>query len=404
MSSPRFSIVLPTKSRSFLVGHAIRSVLAQTCTDLELIVADNDDGDATRKAVEAFQDPRLRYVRTGGLNMQDNWERGATAATGEYLLLLEDKQMLKCTALEQLLVHIERFKPEVLRWTSDSFDDELQPPRIRRGKGDGSANMTSSDVLLAGFVGDFNQGYKNTLPLPQLAAVHRRVLDRITAGPMRRLFHPVSPDIMLGLLLLNETDEVCVINASLVLYVSSKHSNGRSVSRKGQTGQQFLKQLAGGQGDTYDHVPVKCVNVPGGIYNDFQRLRGQLGGRLMRHELNWTKYFVETFGAFLGSAAAGVDMAPEFQEWERALSTQPSSVQQSVRAAMAARRLSVTSATGRTRKNLGQALGLPRLTRVAKHLIRGRLKQDPEWRFSDPIAYYEWDCQQARKVVARAAK
>jgi hypothetical protein len=404
MSSPRFSIVLPTKGRSFLVGHAIRSVLAQTCPDFELIVVDNDDGDATRQAAGAFHDPRLRYIRTGGLNMQDNWESGATAATGEYLLLIEDKQMLKCTALEQLLVQIERFKPEVLRWTSDSFDDELLPPRIRRGKGDGSAAMVSSDVLLAGFVGDMNQGYKNTLPLPQLACVHRRVLERIKAGPMRRLFHPVSPDIMLGLLLLSETDEVCVMNASLVLYVSSKHSNGRSVSRKGQTGQQFLKQLPGGQGDTYDHVPVKCVNVPGGIYNDFQRLRGKLGGRLMRHELNWTKYFVETFGAFLGSAAAGVDMAPEFQEWERALGTQPTAVQKSVRAALASRRFALPSATARTRKHLSQTLGLPRLTRWSKHIIRGRLKQDPEWRFADPIAYYEWDCQQARKAFPRPTK
>ena len=51
MNAPRFSVVLPTKGRSFLVGHAIRSVLAQTFPDFELIVTDNDDGDATRQAV-----------------------------------------------------------------------------------------------------------------------------------------------------------------------------------------------------------------------------------------------------------------------------------------------------------------------------------------------------------------
>lgn len=404
MSKPRFSVVLPTKGRSFLVGHAVRSVLAQTCTDLELVVVDNDDGDATRQVVQGFSDPRLRYVRTGGLNMQDNWERGAAEANGEYLLILEDKQMLKCTALAQLLAHIERFQPEVLRWTSDSFDDELLPPRIRRGKGDDSVAMISSDTLLVGFVGDLRQGYKNTLPLPQLACLRRSVLDRIKAGPMGRLFHPVSPDVVLGLLLLNETDQVCVIQSSLVLYVSSKHSNGRSVSHKGSTGQQFLKQLPGGQGDTYDHVPVKCVNVPGSIFNDFQRLRGKVGGRLMRHELNWAKYFVETFSAFLGPMAAGVDMAMELAEWKRALAEQPAMVQESVRTAIAAQRLKVPSNASLARKNLARALGLPRLTRTAKHLIRGRLKRDPEWRFTDPIAYYEWECEQARAAARLGAR
>lgn len=404
MSKPRFSIVLPTKGRSFLVGHAVRSVLAQTCTDFELIVVDNDDGDATRQVAQGFSDPRLRYVRTGGLNMQDNWERAAAEAKGEYLLVLEDKQMLKSTALAQLSSHIERFKPEVLRWTSDSFDDESLPPRIRRGKGDGSVTMVSSDTLLAGFLGDLHQSYKTTLPLPQLACLRRSILDRIQAGPMRRLFHPVSPDVVLGLLLLNETDAVCVINSSLVLFVSSQHSNGRSFSLKKESSRQFLRLLPGGEGDTYDQVPIKCVNVPGCIYNDFLRLRAKVGGRLLRHELDWTKYFVECYEWTVGPLAAGVDMMPELAAWERALSEQPVAMQSAITAALAARRLTVPSRFSRARQRLGRALGLPRIARTVKHLIRGRLNQNPEWRFTDPIAYYEWECAQARAADRSAAR
>lgn len=396
MSVPRFSIVVPTKGRSFIVGHAIRSVLAQTCPDFEIIVTDNDDGEATRQAAAAFSDARLRYVRTGGLNMQDNWERAAAEAKGEYLLILEDKQMLKSTALAQISTHIEHFKPEVLRWTSDSFDDESQPPRIRRGKGDGSVTMVSSDTLLAGFLGDLRQSYKNTLPLPQLACLRRSILDRIQAGPMRRLFHPVSPDVVLGLLLLNETDAVCVINRPLVLFVSSQHSNGRSFSLKKESGRQFLRLLPGGEADTYDHVPIKCINVPGCIFNDFQRLRTKVGGRLQRHELDWTKYFVECYEWMIAPMAYGVDMGPELAEWKRALGEQPTKVQESVRAAIAAQRLMEPSAFSLARKKLARSLGLPRLTRTAKHFLRGRLKRDPEWRFTDPISYYEWECEQAR--------
>lgn len=396
MKPPLFSVVLPTKGRGFLVGHAIRSVLAQTSPDFELIVTDNDDGDATRQAVQAFQDPRLRYVRTGGLNMQDNWEHGAAQALGEYLLILEDKQMLKLTALDQLAGLIRQSQPEVLRWFSDSFDDEMVPPRIRRSKGDGSVRMIDSDTLLAAFLGNFDSGYKSTLPLPQLACLRRSLLDRIKAGPTRRLFHPVSPDVVLALLVLNETDAVCVINSPLVLFVSSLHSNGRSFSIKGQAGRQFLRQLPGGENDTYDHVPLKCVNVPGSIYNDFQRTRLKVGGRLARHELSWTKYFTEAYEWILGPIAAGVDMTPELREWERALGEQPSPVQQSVREALADRRLAVPSALSVARKRLVRRSGADRLVRWGKHLYRGRLKGDPEWRFTSPVAYYEWECQQAR--------
>ena len=108
MSTPLFSVVLPTKGRGFLVGKAVRSVLQQTVTDLEMFLVDNDDGDATRQVAAEFTDRRFRYVRTGGLSMRDNWERGALEARGEFMLLIEDKQMLKSTALAQILEEAEK--------------------------------------------------------------------------------------------------------------------------------------------------------------------------------------------------------------------------------------------------------------------------------------------------------
>ena len=97
-------------------------------------------------------------------------------------------------------------------------------------------------------------------------------------------------------------------------------------------------------------------------------------------------------------------MTPELREWERALGEQPAALQQSVRDALVARRLAVPSALGIARNQLGRTLGFTRLTRWGKHLYRGRLKQDPEWRFTDPIAYYEWDCEQARAAAGSSPR
>jgi glycosyltransferase involved in cell wall biosynthesis len=43
VSEPFFSIAIPTKNRSDRVGNAIKSVLGQTFTDVEVVVCDNSD-------------------------------------------------------------------------------------------------------------------------------------------------------------------------------------------------------------------------------------------------------------------------------------------------------------------------------------------------------------------------
>jgi hypothetical protein len=61
--SPVVSIVMPTWNRAGIVGQAIESVLAQSFTDWELIVADDGSTDDTEETVARFADPRIRYQR-----------------------------------------------------------------------------------------------------------------------------------------------------------------------------------------------------------------------------------------------------------------------------------------------------------------------------------------------------
>lgn len=60
---PAVSVVLPTFNRADTLGRAIRSVLAQTYVDLELIVVDDASTDRTADVVAALRDPRLRLLR-----------------------------------------------------------------------------------------------------------------------------------------------------------------------------------------------------------------------------------------------------------------------------------------------------------------------------------------------------
>ncbi len=57
------SVVLPAYNRASCIERSIRSVLAQTYSDFELIVVDDCSADNTEEVVAAIDDPRLTYIR-----------------------------------------------------------------------------------------------------------------------------------------------------------------------------------------------------------------------------------------------------------------------------------------------------------------------------------------------------
>jgi glycosyltransferase involved in cell wall biosynthesis len=100
MRAPLFSIVIPTYNRSELVQGAVRSVLAQTFDDFEVVVSDNCSQDDTREVVERFEDPRVRYVRTltHGV-IAESWEFARAQARGTMVMMLSDDDALVHDAL-----------------------------------------------------------------------------------------------------------------------------------------------------------------------------------------------------------------------------------------------------------------------------------------------------------------
>lgn len=72
----KFSIVVPTYNRAAHIGDALRSLLAQTYANFEVLVIDDGSTDDTELVVQKFTDPRIRYIH------QANRERGAARNNG----------------------------------------------------------------------------------------------------------------------------------------------------------------------------------------------------------------------------------------------------------------------------------------------------------------------------------
>lgn len=86
---PKVSVCVPAYNAAAFIGDTVRSVLAQTFSDWELVVVDDRSTDGTADVVAGFADPRIRLIRNEtNLGVAGNWTRATSAGHGEYLKVL----------------------------------------------------------------------------------------------------------------------------------------------------------------------------------------------------------------------------------------------------------------------------------------------------------------------------
>ena len=72
---PLVSVCVPCYNGAEFLERTLESVLAQTFTDYELVVADNKSTDGTVDIVKSFSDPRIRLIQNErNLGMALNWQ------------------------------------------------------------------------------------------------------------------------------------------------------------------------------------------------------------------------------------------------------------------------------------------------------------------------------------------
>lgn len=93
-TEPLVSIVTPTYNRSDLIGDTIRSVVAQTYQNWEMLIVDNGSTDDTRRVVESFPDARIRYFFQQGTGSPVGpRNRGFAEARGDIICFLDSDDL-----------------------------------------------------------------------------------------------------------------------------------------------------------------------------------------------------------------------------------------------------------------------------------------------------------------------
>lgn len=126
---PRFSIVIPNYNREEFVGLAIDSVLAQTFADYELIVVDDGSTDGAVAVIRGYG-PRLRLICQENRGAEVARTTGVMAACGEYVVLLDNDDLLQPFALATYdhLIRTLHEPPVLLAAVSLIHDRAALPP------------------------------------------------------------------------------------------------------------------------------------------------------------------------------------------------------------------------------------------------------------------------------------
>lgn len=170
ISSPYFSIIIPTYNRLCELYYSIKSALCQEFDDYEVIVLENGISEKTNycaKIISEFKDERLLYYRNEeNIGTIGNWNRASTIARGKYVVMLHDDDMLDRTYLKVVYDTIRECGDVELIGTdnrkfqgSEGFDFDLENVKIR-SKRIKYRKLTIDDVFFGQYIGIVGMTYK----------------------------------------------------------------------------------------------------------------------------------------------------------------------------------------------------------------------------------------------------
>ena len=109
------SVVLPTYNRGPLIMRAVKSVLEQTYSDIELLIVDDGSTDCTRAVISAIQDPRVKYLyqetNRGACAVRNI---GIRAAKGEYIAFQDSDDVWHPDKLEKQLSYLKETQSDLV--------------------------------------------------------------------------------------------------------------------------------------------------------------------------------------------------------------------------------------------------------------------------------------------------
>jgi glycosyltransferase involved in cell wall biosynthesis len=119
MSQPLVSVIVPTFNRSDCLAAAVRSALAQTHHDVEVLICDDGSTDATPALAESLRrdDRRVRYLAQSNRGVSAARNLGLRNARGDFIAFLDSDDTWMPWKLEAQLAGLAQFPDAGMIWS-----------------------------------------------------------------------------------------------------------------------------------------------------------------------------------------------------------------------------------------------------------------------------------------------
>ena len=155
------SIVIPVYNVEKYLKDCMESVLAQTCTDFEVILVDDGSTDDCPGICDAYaaQDTRVQAIHKANGGLSDARNAGTEKAAGEWILYLDSDDYLEKNALETLAKLQQEYQSDiVIANYSYLYDDHEETAETQYRMTTEFDNPSAMEALITGKIQNFAWG------------------------------------------------------------------------------------------------------------------------------------------------------------------------------------------------------------------------------------------------------
>jgi len=162
----KVSVIIPVYNVEQYVAQTLESVLAQTYTNLEIIIVDDESPDRSIDICRRYSDPRIQIIQQKNRGLAGARNTGIRQATGDYIALLDSDDLWLPNKIQRQVDHLESSPQVGVSFCRSAFIDDsgkplgtYQMPRLkditapylmcRNPIGNGSAPMIRREVFEA---------------------------------------------------------------------------------------------------------------------------------------------------------------------------------------------------------------------------------------------------------------